>query len=161
MIRSIRRNKIYIDTSVLNFFFEESDLEKTDSTKKLFREIRSGRHDAFISDLVLREIGRTPGLKRERLLSLVKTYEISLVEVTLECIELTEKYMGRKIFPLRYRDDGLHIAIATIHEMDVVVSWNLRHMVKLRTRREVKAINIMEGYREIEICTPMEVIESD
>ena len=38
--------------------------------------------------------------------------------------------------------------------MDVVVSWNLRDMVKLKTRREVRAINIMEGYKEIEICTP-------
>ena len=73
---------------------------------------------------------------------------------------MTEKYMSRKIFPAKYRDDALHIAIATVHDMDVVISWNLRHMVKLRTRREVKAINIMEGYREIEICTPMEVIES-
>lgn len=156
----MRRNKIYLDTSVLNFFFEERDLEKANSTKELFREIRRGRYDAFISDLVLREIGRTTGFERERFLSLIKTYEIPLVEVTLECIELTEKYMGMEIFPLRYRDDGLHIGVATVHDMDVVVSWNLRHMVKLRTRREVKAINIMEGYREIEICTPMEVIES-
>jgi len=145
---------------VLNFFFEERDLEKANSTKELFREIRRGRYDAFISDLVLREIDRTAGFKRERLLSLVKTYEIPLAEATLECIELTEKYMGRKIFPVRYRDDGLHIAIASVYDMDVVVSWNLRHMVKLRTRREVKAINIMEGFREIEICTPMEVIEN-
>jgi len=52
-------------------------------------------------------------------------------------------------------------AIATVHHIDVVVTWNLEHMVKLKTRREVKAINILEGYREIEICTPMEVIESD
>jgi predicted nucleic acid-binding protein len=156
----MKRDKIYLDTSVINFFFEDRDLEKANSTKELFREIRRGRYDAFISDLVLREIGRTAGFARERLLSLIKTYEIPLVEVTLECIELTEKYMGRKIFPPRYRDDGLHIAVATVHDMDVVVSWNLRHMVKLRTRREVRAINIMEGYREIEICTPMEVIES-
>ena len=109
----------------------------------------------------MREIGKTRGLKRERLLSLINTYKIPWLEVTPECMELTEKYMGREIFPSKYRDDGLHIAIATVHQIDVVVSWNLRHMVKLRTRREVKAINIVEGYKEIEICTPMEVIESD
>ena len=66
-----------------------------------------------------------------------------------------------RIFPAKYRDDGLHIATATVHGIDGVVSWNLKHMVKLRTRREVKAVNIFEGYKEIEICTPMEVIESD
>ena len=53
------------------------------------------------------------------------------------------------------------MAIATVYQADVVVSWNLKHMVKLKTRREVKAINILEGFREIEICTPLEVIESD
>lgn len=155
------RNTIYLDTSVLNFFFEDKDLEKANSTRELFREIRNGKFNAYISELVLREIGRTQGQKRERLLSLINTYKIPWLEVTPECIELTEKYMGRKLFPSKYRDDGLHIAIATVHQIDIVVSWNLRHMVKLRTRREVKVVNISEGYKEIEICTPMEVIESD
>jgi len=157
----VERNTIYLDTSVLNFFFEDKDLEKANSTRELFREIRNGKFNAYISELVLREVGKTRGLKRERLLSLIKTYKIPWLEVTPECIDLTEKYMERKIFPSKYRDDGLHIAIATVHQIDVVVSWNLRHMVKLRTRREVKGINIVEGYKEIEICTPMEVIESD
>ena len=157
----VERNTLYLDTSVLNFFFEDKDLEKANSTRELFREIRNGKFNAYISELVLREIGKTRGLKRERLLSLINTYKIPWLEVTPECMELTEKYMGREIFPSKYRDDGLHIAIATVHQIDVVVSWNLRHMVKLRTRREVKAINIVEGYKEIEICTPMEVIESD
>jgi hypothetical protein len=92
---------------------------------------------------------------------LIKTYDLSLIEVTLESIALAGKYTGRKIFPQKYRDDGLHIAVATVHRLDVVVSWNLRHMVKLKTRQEVKAINLMEGYEEIEICTPLEVIESE
>jgi predicted nucleic acid-binding protein len=155
------KNTIYLDTSVFNFFFEDKDLEKADSTRELFREIRNGKFNAYISELVLREIGRTRGQKRERLLSLIKTYKIPWLEVTPECMELTGKYMGRKIFPSKYRDDGLHVAIATVNQIDVVVSWNLRHMVKLRTRREVKAVNIAEGYKEIEICTPMEVTESD
>ena len=45
--------------------------------------------------------------------------------------------------------------------MDIVISWNMEHMVKLKTRREVKAVNILEGYNEIEICTPLEVIDND
>jgi predicted nucleic acid-binding protein len=157
----MKRNTIYLDTSVLNFFFEEKDLEKANSTKELFREIREGRYQAFISDLVLKEIGKASVVKREKLLSLIRTYQLPLVEVNVECIGLSDKYMETKIFPPKYRDDGLHIAIATVHHIDVVVTWNLEHMVKLKTRREVKAINILEGYREIEICTPMEVIESD
>jgi len=157
----MKRDTIYLDTSVLNFFFEEEDLEKVYSTKELFREIRRGKYTPFISELVLREIGKTERFKRERLLSLVRTYEIPCLETTPGCLALAQKYMERRLFPQKYRDDSIHIATATVHNLDVVISWNLRHMVKLKTRREVKAINILEGYREIEICTPTEVIESD
>ena len=157
----MREDKIFLDTSVLNFFFEEEDLEKANSTKELFREIQEKKFHPFISELVLREIGQTKGGKREKLLSLVRTYEIPWLTVTTECIGLSEKYMQKKIFPARYRDDALHIAIATVHQLGVVVTWNLKHMVKWKTRREVKAINILEGFQEIEICTPMEVIEND
>lgn len=61
----------------------------------------------------------------------------------------------------KYRGDAIHIAIASVHDMDVVISWNMEHMVKLKIRREVRAVNILEGYKEIEICTPLEVIEND
>jgi len=157
----MRENKIYLDTSVLNFFFEEEDLEKANATKELFSEFKRRNFHPFISELVLREIGQTPGTKKEKLLSLIKTYEIPSLEVTPDSLDLSEKYMARKIFPAKYRDDALHIGIATVHRLEIVVSWNLRHMVKWKTRREVKAINILEGFQEIEICTPMEVIEND
>lgn len=157
----MKQNRIYLDTSVLNFFFEEADLEKSSSTRKLFQEIGGGKYPAFISELVLREVGRASPMRRERLLSLIKTYNLPVIEVTLESIELAGRYTERKIFPQKYQDDGLHIAVATVHRLDVVVSWNLRHMVKLKTRREVKAVNLLEGYGEIEICTPLEVIESE
>jgi predicted nucleic acid-binding protein len=54
----MEQNTIYLDTSVLNFFFEEADLEKSSSTRKLFREILGGKYSAFISELVLREVGK-------------------------------------------------------------------------------------------------------
>lgn len=95
----MKRNTIYLDTSVLNFFFEEKDLEKANSTKELFREIREGRYQAFISDLVLKEIGKASVVKREKLLSLIRTYQLPLVEVNVECIGLSDKYMETKIFP--------------------------------------------------------------
>lgn len=136
-------------------------MEKAKSTRKLFIEIRERRHRAFISDLVLREISKASAPKKNKLLSLIRTYDLPWLEVNKECIGLADNYMQKRIFPAKYRDDGLHIATATVHGIDVVVSWNLKHMVKLRTRREVKAVNIFEGYKEIEICTPMEVIESD
>ena len=117
----MRERKIYLDTSVLNFFFEEGDLEKANSTKALFKEIQEGKFDPFISELVLREIGQTKGHKREKLLSLIRTYKIPWLAVTKDCLGLSEKYMKRKIFPPRFRDDAIHIAIATAHHLGLVV----------------------------------------
>jgi predicted nucleic acid-binding protein len=157
----MKQNKIYLDTSVLNFFYEKNDLEKANSTKELFREINKNKFLAFISDLVLREVKEAHASKKQKLLSLIKTYQLARLETTLECMTLTETYLEKNIFPSKYRDDALHIAIASVYDIDVVISWNLEHMVKLKTRREVRAINILEGYKEIEICTPLEVIEND
>ena len=118
----MKKNSIYLDTSVLNFFFEGKDNEKVNSTKELFREIKQGKFSAFISELVLREIGNAPTLKKKLLLTLVKTYQPEILRVSQECLRLTERYMERGIFPAKYRDDALHIAIASIHEIDIVAS---------------------------------------
>ncbi len=72
--------------------------------------------------------------------------------------DLTEKYMLEKIVPEKYKADAIHIAFAVVYELDVVVSWNLAHLVKLATRLKVNGVNKKEGYKEIEICTPQEVI---
>ncbi|MBI5674560.1 MAG: PIN domain-containing protein [Nitrospirae bacterium] len=157
----MKRNNIYLDTSVLNFFFEKRDIEKENSTKDLFMEIKQGKFAAHISELVLREIGAAPAARKRSLLSLIKTYPIEILQVTEESLALADQYLAQGIFPIKYRDDALHIAAAVVHKMDIVISWNMEHMVKLKTRREVKAVNILEGYNEMEICTPLEVIDYD
>jgi len=53
----------------------------------------------------------------------------------------------------------VHIAAATFHNLDVIVSWNFEHMVKLKTRRDVPAINTLMDYKGIEICSPLEMTE--
>ena len=69
--------------------------------------------------------------------------------------------MEEEIIPRKYREDALHIAMAAVYEYDVVVSWNFEHMVKVKTRREVQGVNIMMGYKSIDIATPAEVIDYD
>ena len=55
------------------------------------------------------------------------------------------------------RADALHVAVATVHRVEALLSWNLRHLVRLRTRRAVAAINTLMGYGPIEILTPPEL----
>ena len=71
--------------------------------------------------------------------------------------------LGKKegIIPQKYRNDALHIAYVSFYELDAVISWNLKHIVKMKTRRLVNYINLLEGYRPVELVTPEEVIEDE
>ena len=74
--------------------------------------------------------------------------------------ELAAKYIQEGIIPQKYQADAFHIAIASVNAMDVIVSWNFEHMVKLKTKREVVGINVFMGYKEIDIYSPLEVVEN-
>jgi hypothetical protein len=82
-----------------------------------------------------------------------------LLEVDIETEELAERYIKEGIIPIRYRGDALHIAVAVINGVDVIVSWNFEHIVKLKTRVMVNGVNKLLGYHEIEICSPEEVVQ--
>ena len=60
---------------------------------------------------------------------------------------------------MKYQDDANHIAVASIHNCDVILSWNFKHIVKVKTKREVAGINLLKGYNSIDIYTPREIIE--
>ncbi|MFQ5835442.1 MAG: hypothetical protein ACE5HR_05940 [bacterium] len=72
---------------------------------------------------------------------------------------LANKYIVEGVIPVKYGNDATHIAVASVNDLDVVVSWNFEHIVKHKTRIEVIGINTFMGYKAIDLCTPREVIE--
>ncbi len=68
-------------------------------------------------------------------------------------------YVNENVIPPKYYDDAIHLAIATLGNIDILVSWNLKHIVKRKTIRLTNIINTREGYRTLEIFNPLEVIE--
>jgi len=50
--------------------------------------------------------------------------------------------------------------VTSVNDLDVIISWNFKHIVKLKTKIEANGVNKLLGYKEIEICTPEEVVES-
>jgi hypothetical protein len=82
-------------------------------------------------------------------------------DVTSEMINLKDKYMESNIITDKYSADALHIAIATVITVDVLVSWNFKHIVNLEKIKKFNAINLTQGYSLLEIRTPQEVINYD
>jgi len=109
----------------------------------------------FISGLVLDELKAAPKELKEKILETVSSFEV--LEVTEEVKELASEYVKEDIFPERYFDDALHVATATVNEIGYLLSWNFKHLVKVKTRRLVSLVNIKNEYSNIEIIAPPEL----
>lgn len=154
----MRKLKLYLDTSVWNFFFADDAPEKRDITKRFFDSIKVDSYEIFISEVVIREINDAPEPKRKVLFDLINKYAPVELETTKEANELTEFYMERSIIPKGKRDDAFHVAIATVHEMDAIITWNYQHLANLRKSELFNGVNLERGYtKRLEIVTPMEV----
>ena len=81
--------------------------------------------------------------------------------VSSEALDLADAYQQRAILTPKYYDDGLHIALATVAEVDVLVSWNFKHIVRFDKIRRFNAVNLERGYKPLAIYSPREVIGDD
>mgnify|MGYP001587691957 CR=1 FL=1 len=149
--------KLYIETSVPNFLFSTQDsFERQETTKNFFKNIVP-QHEAYVSDIYILEAEDAPPEKQKQLKSIISQYNLKVLEKTNDVEELANMYQAELKFQERYFNDLLHIAIATIYKMDVIVSWNLQHIVKLKTILAVEKINKRFKYKTIHICTPEEI----
>lgn len=145
----LKKLKLYLDTSVPNAYFDDKNPQRQITTKEFWQKL--GDYDIYISDLVKEEITATLDEKlRQNLLRLISSFTC-LSSKTAEIDDLAKEYLSRKIIPVKYIADAVHIAVATVNSIDILVSWNFEHIVKLRTKREVNAANILLGYTQIEI----------
>ncbi len=153
----MRPLRYYVETSVWNFLLEEDRPEHRAATERFFQQL-SELGSIGVSDVVLQEIQRAPAARQEALHRAIAQYAPELLRLDEEAETLAGRYVEADLIPARYRNDALHIAVAVVHDFDVIVSWNFEHMVKLKTKLGVNGMNKMLGYREIEIVSPEEVI---
>ena len=157
----MRKLKVYIETTLFNFYVDEDRGFVHDSTLALFKEIAAGKYEAFTSDYVIDELGRAPEEKQEKMLSLISEYNITVLNYNDEAVALADKYIAERAIPMTHTTDALHIAVATVNDLDMIVSMNFQHIVKRKTKFITGNINVLNGYRVVEILNPMEVIENE
>ena len=157
----MKRLKAYIETSVWNFLLSDKAPEKRAATEVFFRSAETDRYRIFISEVVATEIDDAPTEIRMKLLSTIDRYTPEFLAPDEESDRMIEEYLNGGLLSNNHLVDLSHLAIASVNDMDMLVSWNLKHLVKSRTRMLANAINRKNGYHEIEICTPEEAIESE
>jgi hypothetical protein len=83
---------------------------------------------------------------------------LSIVALTDDVERIASKYCRQGAVPDGYYEDAYHIAIAVINEMDYLLSWNFKHIVRRKTRDIVRMVNTLNNLRQIEIMTPAELL---
>jgi hypothetical protein len=146
---------LYLDTTIPSAYLDERAPDRQRLTQRFWSE-RLSDFRSVISVVTLREIEDTPDEKlRVEMLSLVNGLEVLPLEH--ESLSLAREYATRGIFPEKYASDANHVAIAVVHGIGYLASWNFTHLVKVTTRREVNLVNALLGYGPIEIVAPPEL----
>ena len=151
------KHGIYIDTSVVGGCY---DFEFQTWSNLLFDEFIVGNSVAVLSDLTLQELETAPERVRNKILEIPTHYK-RLLTVTDEANKLAETYILEGALTNKSFSDALHIALVTLNNVDVLASWNFKHIVNLNRIRLYNSINMRLGYRIIEIRTPREILEEN
>jgi len=148
--------RVYADTSVFGGVF---DAEFASPSKQFFAEVDTGRFTLVTSALVEAEIDPAPAHIREFFARYVKVAEI--VPLSQEAIRLQQQYVNSGVVTEKSIGDALHVAVATLSQCNLIVSWNFKHIVHFDKIPKYNAVNMLCGFGQIGIYSPLEVINYD
>jgi len=146
--------RIYLDTSVYGGYF---DIEFAAWTKILFNQIANNEFLVLHSYLTNVEISYAPE-QVQLLAKSVQNKNAELIEYSDKAIELALLYIKENVVGLTSITDCIHIALATIHNADVLVSWNFKHIVNVDRIRGYNSVNLIRGFQALDIRTPTEIL---
>ncbi len=156
----MKKTKIYLDTTVINFIYADDAKDYMKATIDFFeKSVRTKLVDVYISNVVFDEINKTQNLeKRNKLLKAVKEYDLEVLESNPEAIRLSKIYLAEKIIPANKIEDAEHIGVSTVFEMDILLSWNFKHLANYNRKQKVKVVNLRENYlHPLDIISPLEL----
>jgi len=145
---------LYIDTSVIGGYF---DPEFTVATRELWRPMEKGRYRFCASSISVGEVARAPDEVRT-LMANTFTDADSILPLTHEAASLAAHYIAAKVVPVRYAEDADHVAVAVVHKVGMLVSWNFRHLVNVHREKGFNAVSLLQGYPPVRIVTPLQLI---
>ena len=158
----MKKLRIYLDTSVINFLFADDAPEKRDLTVEFFERVVRHADTVFVSQLVVDEVGRTrDAARRASLRGALQDYALPMlrIEPLGEIETLADAYQRMDAIPPNAEEDALHVAICTVNQVDVLVSWNFKHLANVNRERRIAAVNESLGYvYPLRITTPLEVM---
>ena len=149
--------RLYLETTVFNWYFDERP--EHEEVVRLFEAIRAGKFAGYTSGYVTDELRKAPEPKRTNMLDLIEAYGIVSLEPHPKATSLAETYRNAGIIPQSQGYDSLHVAAASLYDIDVVVSYNFHHINRDKVKALVPGVNADWGLSKIVILTAKEVFD--
>ena len=149
----MKKLNVYLDTSVIGGCF---DIEFSEDSNKIIEAINIGIYNGVISVITVNELLDAPQ-NVKNLLTEIREY-LQILEINNEVINLSNEYLNNKVVTDNYKEDALHIAFATVFDVDVLISWNFKHIVNLNKIKQFNSVNLNQGYKILEIRSPKELL---
>ena len=155
----MEKKKIYLETTLFNHYFDTRTPNYHDDTRALFEACAERIFKPYTSQHVIDELEAAPPEKYDRMFNLTKQYDITILDPSDDADDLAEWYLSEGALPKRSLTDAIHIATASVNELDKIVSLNFRHIVRRKTSELINEINTSLGYNTIEINSPKEALD--
>lgn len=150
-----RRPTVFIETTVPSFYFETRQSARfvtwRDSTRRWWQVERAGFESATSAGVIV-EIVRTPQPKAGLMLGLMDEVPVLANPDGLD--ELTQYYISQHVMPSDGEGDAQHLAFASLHGIEFLLTWNCRHLANGNKARHIESINRRLGLTVPRICTP-------
>lgn len=152
------RPKAYIETSIVSYLTARQSRDLVLAAhQQVTRDWWASRasFELFASQFVLDEAAAGDGDAAARRLAALT--EAAALEVTEDAIVLAEALIAGGGLPAQARVDALHVAMAAVHGMDYLLTWNCRHIANATLRGKIESLCREAGFEPPIICTPLEL----
>ena len=145
------KQTLYLETSVVGAYLDNGEPFRRDLTIRWW-EHELSEYQVFSSVLVRREVERMEDPHRTGYLNLIRS--LAELELTEEVAILADGYIDRGIFHRKYIADAIHVALAAVHKIDYIVTWNFGHLANVRKQARLRLFNTSAGFFSPVIVTP-------
>ncbi len=156
----MEKKSVYIETSIISYLTSRSSRDLVaaawQSETARWWELQRPTFDLYVSELVAREAARGDSVAAAKRLAVVQ--ELPLLHISEEVIRFSNALVESSIVPTRAADDAIHIALAAVHGVDFLLTWNCRHIDNAVAKIEIRRMCVKSGYQCPEICTPSELM---
>jgi predicted nucleic acid-binding protein len=154
--------RIYVETTVPSFYYEVRDepemVARHDWTRQWWDRVRADC-ELMTSPPVVDELERGDFPSREECLRLIAPLPLLAVEPPV--LEIVQSYIARQVMPKNPVGDALHLALASYHRCDFLVTWNCKHLANATKFAHIRRVNALLGLFVPSLVTPLELLEAD